>query len=117
MFRKNKLGALILVVALMICITAPGCSFRKMKTSYNPGPEPKTLDPQMSNNTSEVIMEMAMFEGLTRLDVNNVPQPAIAEKIDVSADGLTYTFHLRDSRFSNGDPLTANDFKFAWMRA
>ncbi|WP_242833862.1 peptide ABC transporter substrate-binding protein [Desulfosporosinus sp. OT] len=60
---------------------------------------------------------MAMFEGLTRLDVNNVPQPAIAEKIDVSADGLNYTFHLRDSRFSNGDPLTADDFKFAWMRA
>jgi len=126
MFRKSKLGAMILVATLILSITVSGCNIRntttltflnEMKTSYNPGPEPKTLDPQMSYSTSEIIMEMAMFEGLTRLDINNVPQPAIAEKTDVSADGLKYTFHLRDSKFSNGDPLTADDFKFAWMRA
>lgn len=108
---------IILIVIVMLSITITGCSLGKIKTSYNPGPEPKTLDPQKSSSTFEVIMEMAMFEGLTRLDMNNVPQLAIAEKINVSSNGLSYTFHLRDSRFSNGDPLTADDFKFAWMRA
>ena len=126
MYRKNKLGVMILAATLMLSITVTGCGTggtatpapaKDMKTSYNPGPEPKTLDPQMSNGIPEAIMEMNLFEGLTRLDKNNVPQPAIAEKIDVSADGLKYTFHLRDSKFSNGDPLTAEDFKFAWMHA
>lgn len=125
MFRKNKLGVIILSATLMLSITVTGCGrggttpplLKEIKTSYSPGPEPKTLDPQMSNSTPEMIMEMAVFEGLTRLDMNNVPQPAIAEKIDVSADALKYTFHLRDSKFSNGDPLTAEDFKFSWMHA
>jgi len=125
MFRKNKLGVMILAATLMLSITVTGCgtggststSSKEMKTSYNSGAEPKTLDPQMSNGIPEAIDEMNLFEGLTRLDKASVAQPAIAEKIDVSADGLKYTFHLRDSKFSNGDPLTAEDFKFAWMHA
>ena len=124
MFRKNKLGVMILAATLMLSITVTGCgaggtpaSSKEMKTSYNSGAEPKTLDPQMSNGIPEAIDEMNLFEGLTRLDKDNVAQPAIAEKIDVSEDALKYTFHLRDSKFSNGDPLTAEDFKFAWLRA
>ncbi|TGE32351.1 peptide ABC transporter substrate-binding protein [Desulfosporosinus sp. Sb-LF] len=126
MFRKNKLGVMILAATLMLSITVTGCGTggsatptpaKEMKTSYNSGAEPKTLDPQMSNGIPEAIDEMNLFEGLTRLDKNNVAQPAIAEKIDVSSDGLKYTFHLRDSKFSNGDPLTAEDFKFSWMHA
>lgn len=114
------MSVIILAITLILSCTITGCSSimtNGMKTSYVVGPEPGTLDPQMSNSISEVNMEMAIFEGLTRLDKNNVPQPAIAEAIDVSADGLKYTFHLRDSKFSNGDPLTAEDFKYAWMRA
>ena len=126
MLRKKKLGVMILAATLMLSITVTGCGTggtstptpsKEMKTSYNSGAEPKTLDPQMSNGIPEAIDEMNLFEGLTRLDKNNVAQPAIAEKIDISADGLKYTFHLRDSKFSNGDPLTAEDFKFAWMHA
>lgn len=55
-------------------------------------------------------------EGLYRLDSNNVPQPALAEKCDVSADKLTYTFTLRDGlKFSNGDPITSKTFKETWL--
>lgn len=59
-----------------------------------------------------------VMEGLFRLDENNEPQPAMAEGYEKSEDGLTYTFKLKDGiKWSNGDPVTANDFKYSWMRA
>jgi len=125
MSRKSKLGAMILATILILSITVTGCDIKgitiipmkEMKTSYNLGFELIPLDSQVSNGIPEAIIQMNIFEGLTRLDKACVAQPALAEKIDVSTDGLKYTFHLRDSKFSNGDPLTAEDFKYAWMRA
>lgn len=59
-----------------------------------------------------------IMEGLYRLDENNEPQPAMAESVDISDDKLTYTFHLRDGiKWSNGEPVTAGDFKYSWLRA
>src|SRR5699024_3766791 len=59
-----------------------------------------------------------IMEGLYRLDGNNEPEPAMAESVDISDDKLTYTFHLRDDiKWSNGDPVTADDFKYSWLRA
>ncbi len=59
-----------------------------------------------------------VMEGLYRLDENNEPQPAMAERVDISEDKLTYTFHLRDNiKWSNGDPVIADDFKYSWLRA
>lgn len=59
-----------------------------------------------------------VFEGLYRLDPNNKPVPGMAESYDVSADGKTYTFHLRkDAVWSNGKPVTAKDFEYAWRKA
>ncbi|KON86215.1 ABC transporter substrate-binding protein [Sporosarcina globispora] len=59
-----------------------------------------------------------VMEGLFRLDENNEPQPAMAESYEKSEDGLTYTFKLKDGiNWSNGDPVTANDFKYSWLRA
>lgn len=56
-------------------------------------------------------------EGLYRLDEQNKPQPAMAKSVGVSEDGLTYTFTLRDNiQWSNGDPVTSKDFKYAWLR-
>lgn len=90
---------------------------KEMKLTWNPGPEPKTLDPQMSSGIPEAIMEMALYEGLTRLDKNNRPVAGIAKKWDISADKKVYTFHLRDAKFSNGDPIKAEDFRNAWLKA
>lgn len=57
-------------------------------------------------------------EGLFRLNQENVAEPALAEaEPEVSEDGLTYTFKLRDAKWSNGEPVTANDFVFSWQRA
>jgi oligopeptide transport system substrate-binding protein len=59
-----------------------------------------------------------VMEGLHRLDQDENPVPAQAESVEVSDDGLTYTFTLRDGiKWSNGDPVTSQDFKYAWMRA
>ncbi|MFD2044711.1 peptide ABC transporter substrate-binding protein [Ornithinibacillus salinisoli] len=59
-----------------------------------------------------------VMEGLYRLDAENNPEPAMAESVDVSDDALTYTFHLREGiKWSNGEDVTANDFKYSWLRA
>jgi len=50
------------------------------------------------------------------MDAEGAAVPALAESYDLSDDGLTYTFHLRDAKWSNGTPVTANDFVFAWRR-
>ena len=57
-----------------------------------------------------------VMEGLTRLDDDNNVIPGIAEKWDVSEDELTYTFHLGDVKWSNGEPVTADDFVFGWQK-
>lgn len=56
------------------------------------------------------------IEGLMIIDADGVPQPGIAESVDVTPDGKQYTFHLRDAKWSNGTPVTAQDFEFAWKR-
>ena len=80
------------------------------------GTEPETLDPGKATGVPEATYLGEMFEGLTSLDKDGQPVPAAAEKWDVSEDGLTYTFHLRDNKWSNGDPVTAQDFEYAWKR-
>jgi oligopeptide transport system substrate-binding protein len=55
-------------------------------------------------------------EGLYRLGQDHNPTPGMAEAHDVSEDGLTHTFTLRDAKWSNGDPVTAHDFEYAWKR-
>jgi oligopeptide transport system substrate-binding protein len=80
--------------------------------------EPPTADPGISEDTTSGAIIQATFDGLTRIGKDGkTPEPSVAEKIDVSEDGLTYTFHLRDTKWSNGDPVTAHDFEYAWKRA
>ena len=57
------------------------------------------------------------MEGLVRIAPDGKPQPAVAEKWEASEDGKKITFHLRkDAKWSNGDPVTAQDFEYAWKR-
>ncbi|KQL50414.1 ABC transporter substrate-binding protein [Heyndrickxia shackletonii] len=70
-----------------------------------------------TDGTSFTILNNTL-EGLYRLDQDNQPQPAMAKSVDISDDKLTYTFHLRDGiKWSNGDPVTAADFKYSWLKA
>ncbi len=72
-----------------------------------------------ANVTDEVSANVLVncIEGLQRLDENDNPIPGVAEDVRVSEDGLTYTFTLRDTNWSNGDPVTSRDFRFAWLKA
>lgn len=80
--------------------------------------EPATLDPAKSTAIPESLVELQLFEGLTRLNTEDQPVAGVAERWDVSDDGLKYVFYLRPSaKWSNGDSVTAHDFEFAWKRA
>ncbi len=80
--------------------------------------EPRDLDPQIATSQEEFTLTKALMEGLTELDpITSRPIPGVAERWDVSPDGLTWTFHLRaDARWSNGDPVTADDFVYGFRR-
>ena len=80
--------------------------------------EPADLDPQIDTAYTDMNILVALFEGLTTLDeLTGQPQPGMAERWEASPDGLEWTFHLRaDARWSNGDPLTADDFVYSFRR-
>ncbi|WP_110686166.1 peptide ABC transporter substrate-binding protein [Salinicola aestuarinus] len=81
------------------------------------GAEPSTLDPQLSTGTWESSIVGDLFEGLVARDASGSIIPGVAESWERSDDGLHYTFHLRDdAKWSDGTPLTAEDFVYAWQR-
>ncbi|BAC14923.1 dipeptide ABC transporter dipeptide-binding protein [Oceanobacillus iheyensis HTE831] len=81
----------------------------------NNGVEPTSLDPSIGFDQVSWDPLNNLMEGLTRLDQEHVAGPGVAESWDISEDGLTYTFHLReDANWSNGDPVVAEDFVYAW---
>jgi oligopeptide transport system substrate-binding protein len=82
------------------------------------GTEPQDLDPQAITGVTEHKIVMALFEGLLTPDPKDLrPLPGIAESWDISPDGLTYTFHLRaNARWSDGSPLTSQDFIESYRR-
>jgi len=115
-FKKMSMLAAV-VVALAVLLTGCGGSAGKeqvMRVAI--GGEPQSLDSAKATGVPEGNYLQSMFEGLTELDTQGLPVPAAAEKWDVSADGMKYTFHLRANKWSNGDPVTARDFEFAWKR-
>jgi oligopeptide transport system substrate-binding protein len=92
------------------------CPAGKLCMEYGNEAEPATLDPQKSNAIQDDHILGDMFTGLTQFDMQGAPAPAIATSWETSADGLTWTFHLRDSKWSDGVPFTADDFVFSLRR-
>jgi oligopeptide transport system substrate-binding protein len=82
------------------------------------GTDPYTLDPAVSSEMTSHEYIMQIFSGLVRLDDNLEPAPDIAQRWQVSNDGKTYTFYLRqDVKFQDGRQVKAEDFKYSWERA
>ena len=75
-----------------------------------------TMDYEIATDGNSFIMQSLVMSGLTELAADGTPLPELAETWDVSDDGLVYTFHLADAKWSNGDPVTASDFVYAWQR-
>ncbi|MCS1351778.1 peptide ABC transporter substrate-binding protein [Mechercharimyces sp. CAU 1602] len=78
--------------------------------------EPPALDPAKAEDSSSGTIVRSVMEGLARVDENGIPEPGVAEKWEISEDGKKITFHLRDTKWSNGDAVTAGDFEYAWKR-
>ncbi len=83
---------------------------------YNLAADPKTLDPGLNSAIDGSHILNNTFEALMR-EVGGEIKPAIAKSYEISEDGLEYTFHLRDALWSDGQPITASDFEYAWQRA
>jgi len=78
--------------------------------------EPQTLDPRAARGLSDLTLMRMFFEGLTRIGKEEKPELALASKVDISEDLKTYTFHLRAANWTNGEPVTAEDFAYAWKK-
>ena len=108
----------IVLILTMILIVSCGEKARDNKTDLvvNVSSEPKTIDPSITGN--DFIYARHVFEGLITKDENGVLVGGVAKDWDISPDGLTYTFNLRDnSKWSDGKPVTAHDFEYGIKRA
>jgi len=112
MFFRNFCVAVLAVAALLS--SAPARAEQRL--TFNLSGEPRTLDPHLNTGVLESYVINALIEGLVLLDEKGKPLPAIAEKWDVSEDKKTYTFHLREAKWSNGEAVTAEDFVYGWRR-
>lgn len=115
--RGRAIGYLLL---LLLLVSFPGCTLLEGEENilhYNLGPEPETLDPALAVGEPELTAILAAFEGLTRLAPGGEIVPGVARDWQVSPDGCTYTFYLREeARYCNGSPVQAEDFVYAWRR-
>ena len=81
------------------------------------GPSPETIDPALNSAVDGANMIIHAYEGLLKFDRDNNIVAGLAEKWEQSEDGLTWTFHLRPNlKWSDGSPLTAEDFVYSWKR-
>lgn len=117
---NRKIYSMILIIALMVSALnvsfAAGREAVEQRLVWSVGGEPETLDPNLNSSNIGGGIINNMFEGLMR-EVNGKFLPAAAESYSVSEDKLTYTFRLRkDAKWSDGKPVTAYDFEYAWNR-
>ena len=111
---RNVLSAL--TIASMLSVAGVGAASAVTLNMMN-GSEPGTLDPHKASGDWQNRIIGDYIEGLVAEDANAAAIPGQAESWDVSEDGLTYTFHLRDGiQWSDGTPVTAADFEFAFRR-
>lgn len=114
------LAAVVLAtLALVACQDAPqraDCPAGKVCLEYGNNSEPQTLDPGKANLVDEASVIGDLMMGLTTDSPDATPIPGAAERWEVSADGLVWTFHLREARWSDGHPVTSEDFVYSLRR-
>jgi ABC-type oligopeptide transport system, periplasmic component len=125
--KKRVLKVLAVMLSLLMLSTAlAGCSGTKTPSDqggkksivFNLGTDPGSIDPAINDAIDGNDVITANFEGLTRIDENNNVVAGVASDWKVSDDKLTYTFNLRkDAKWSDGQPVKATDFEYAWKRA
>ena len=120
MKNKTLIYSLFIFVSFLSLISLScGDKHRDGKAIYiNVGSEPRSIDPALNNAVDGSIYIQHAFEGLATRDKNNKIIGGVAESWDISEDGLTYIFHIRENaKWSDGQKITADDFVYAWRRA
>ena len=129
----RKILAIISIIALTFSLTACGGGTKDSKAEGNNesvedtstsgsllkvqiDAEVASMDPQIATDGISFEVLAAVTEGLYSLSDDGSAVEAIADKVEKSEDGLTYTVTLKDTKWSNGTPVTAKDFVFAWRR-
>ena len=97
-------------------VSRPACPAGQICLEYGNTSEPESLDPAKSSLLDEFTIINDMFAGLTTDSAEAKPVPGMAASWETSADGLTWTFHLRQAKWSDGVPVTADDFVYAYRR-
>jgi len=118
MGRVNRVVAVIAAVVVALSAGAPSTPLHAAgpPLRFLAGP-PGTLDPAFIADAADVQLLLQLYAGLTRLDERGEPYPSLASGWDISADGLTYTFAIREGlTFSDGEPLVAGDIRRSWLR-
>ena len=127
--RKGFVTVLCMILAVSIVLTACGSanneaapeqreqtppSDNESVLHLNIHAEPLSLNPGDATDVTSFLLLKSLMEGLTRVEQDGTPREAGAKTIDVSDDLKTYTFTLRDYKWTNGDPVTAQDYEYAW---
>jgi oligopeptide transport system substrate-binding protein len=123
----KKSLALVLALVFLLSVALTGCGPKtppvteggdkvaEPKVLRMAGSEPPNLDPQIGTDQVSIEIDNALLEGLIRVYDGKVT-PGMAEKWDVSPDGMVYTFHLRDAKWSDGKAVSAKDFEYSFKR-
>jgi oligopeptide transport system substrate-binding protein len=110
----NKKISTVILLLCAILAAAPAMAAKRVLT-FSMETEIPVLDPQKSNSAPSFTVVSHVFENLVR-SVNGKTIPGAAESWETSEDGRTITFHLRDSKWSDGKPVTAGDFEYTMKR-
>lgn len=105
-----------LLAAILFASVGVTAAHAEMVLNRGNGGEPKSMDPHFNDLQLEMNVVGDMLVGLFTEGPNGIAIPGAADRHTVSADGLTWTFHIRDHMWSNGTSVTAQDFVFAWRR-
>lgn len=117
----KKMTAIVLAFALLLSVCAIqsfALAEDKNVIRYSIADDPQQMDPSLNSYSRSSMVLQNLFQGLYKLGADGETfVPACAESYEVSDDGMTYTFHLKDGLlWSDGSPLTAQDFEYAWKR-
>ncbi|MDR1629829.1 MAG: peptide ABC transporter substrate-binding protein [Oscillospiraceae bacterium] len=122
--KKSLIACACLLLSFALLLTSckkddsPSALNAKDALNVYLGPAPSTLDPAYAAPTADGSLTLHLFEGLYTMGEDGSPVPALAASETVDDSGLVFTFTLRDGlKWSNGEPLSAQDFVYAWNRA
>ena len=119
MSSRVLMPAVLLTIALVgVLWTVRQGALEPADFTFNNATEIESLDPAVVTGQPEGRIIWSVYEGMVRLSPNDrKPEPGMALRWDISDDGLVYTFHLRrDAKWTNGDPVTADDFVYSMRR-